>query len=183
MGVSTSKTRYWSFILYEDSTIPNWLEFLKNLCIPIVISPLHDKDLNSDNTKKKSHRHVIVCFDGPTTYKNVLESICEPLNATIPKKVLSLRGYYRYLCHLDNPEKAQYNIEELIELGDFKMELTDTEINNVIIDTCFTIDEKGITNYKDLCDYYINLGYYDNFKVVRSNAFFFKTYLHDKKCK
>ena len=30
---------------------------------------------------------------------------CEVVNST--------RGYARYLCHLDNPEKAQYNVEEV----------------------------------------------------------------------
>lgn len=32
------------------------------------------------------------------------------------EKVNSIRGYARYLCHLDNPDKAQYNIEDVVSL-------------------------------------------------------------------
>ena len=176
-----AKTRYWTFLVYQESVSENWQEFLKELCIPVAISPLHDKDVNPDDSIKKPHYHVVVCFEGPTTYKNVLENICEPIGATIPKRVMSLRGIYRYLCHLDNPEKYQYNKEEIIEYGDFKLELTDTEVNMIKIAVIRDIEDHSITSYNELCDYYISLGLYDNFSVVSKHVMFFKTYLQDKK--
>ena len=35
------------------------------------ISPLHDKDMNPDNTPKKPHYHVILTYSGPTSYNVV----------------------------------------------------------------------------------------------------------------
>lgn len=176
---STGKTRYWTFLVYKESAIENWQEFLKELCIPVCISPYHDKDTNPDDTLKKPHWHVIVCFEGPTTYKNVLENVCEPIGATIPKRVMSLRGMYRYLIHLDNPEKYQYNKDEIIEFGDFKIELTDTEINMIKIAIIRDIEQHSIMSYNELCDYYIELGLYDEFSVVAKHVMFFKTYIAD----
>ena len=104
---TTTKTRYWTFVLYPDSAPDNWLDYLKDTHLPIAISPIHNKDINPDNTLKKPHYHVIVAFDGPTTYKNIVDNFTDFLNCPIPKRVMSLRGMYRYLCHLDNPEKFQ----------------------------------------------------------------------------
>ena len=177
----TSKTRYWTFLLYPDSCNPDYLQFLNELHIPVALSPLHDRDTNPDDTIKKAHIHVIVCFEGPTTYNNVLENICEPLKATIPKRVLSIRGMYRYLCHLDNPEKYQYNVDDIILLGDFKIELTDTEINNLKIEITKDIEYYDIPDYYTLCNYYINQGYFDNFKIVSSNTSFFKSYIIERR--
>lgn len=174
-----TKTRYWTFLLYPDSVSSNWFDFLNDLHIPVAISPLHDKDINPDDTIKKPHYHVIVCFEGPTTYKNVKENICDPLNATIPKRVMSLRGMYRYLIHLDNPEKYQYNKNDIIELGDFQLELTDTELNMACITIIDDIENNNIVTYKELIDYYISLGLYDNFNVVKKCSTFFKYYLQD----
>lgn len=176
-----SKTRYWSFLLYLDSMNPNYIDFLNDLHIPVAISPLHDKDINPTGEIKKPHYHVIVCFEGPTTYKNVYENICVPLGATIPKRVMSLRGYYRYLCHLDNAEKYQYNTNDITELGDFKIELSDTEINMIKIKIIQDIEKHDLRNYKELCDYYISFGLYDEFNVVSKHVMFFKNYISDYK--
>ena len=72
------------------------------------ISPLHDKDLNATGEPKKAHWHVIVVYGSPTTESNV-KSLTERLNAPKPIPLEQVRGYYRYLTHKDNPEKAQYD--------------------------------------------------------------------------
>ena len=38
----------------------------------------------------------------------------ELVNGVGVEVVKSLRGYARYLCHLDNPEKAQYSVNDVI---------------------------------------------------------------------
>ena len=114
------KSRYWSFIVYPESVCDNWINDLTEKGCVFAVSPLHDKDINPTGELKKPHYHVLIQFDGPTTYKNVKENICDLIGATIPKNVISMRGYYRYLCHLDNPEKYQYDVNDIQTYGGYK---------------------------------------------------------------
>ena len=99
------KSRYWSFIVYPESVKENWINELEETGLVFAISPLHDKDVNPTGEPKKEHYHVLIEYEGPKTYKSIKEEICDKIGATIPKKIESLRGYYRYLTHKDNPEK------------------------------------------------------------------------------
>lgn len=57
------------------------------------------------------------CNDGPITQKRANE-IIEPFCGTKSAEyVMSLRGYVRYLAHLDDLDKAQYNPMEIIALS------------------------------------------------------------------
>lgn len=47
------KKRNWGFILYTESAPLNWIEILKESGLPCCISPLHDKDVDSDGNLKK----------------------------------------------------------------------------------------------------------------------------------
>jgi hypothetical protein len=105
---NVSKTRNWAFVVYPESAPDGWMELLADTHIPAFVSPLHDKDIDEDGSLKKPHYHVVLMFDGPTTQKRANE-IIEPFCGTKSAEyVKSLRGYVRYLIHLDNPEKAQY---------------------------------------------------------------------------
>ena len=101
------KARYWTFLAYTESLPCDLYNYLTELGLVFAISPLHDKDVNPTGELKKEHYHVLLEFPGPTTYKNVKENIVDPIGQPIPKAVMSIRGAYRYLCHLDNPEQAQ----------------------------------------------------------------------------
>ena len=70
---SGQKARYWSFVAYPESLPSDWKDTLTRTGLPIAISPLHDKDINPNGEAKKAHYHVILCFDGPTTYSVVLK--------------------------------------------------------------------------------------------------------------
>ena len=83
--------------------------------VPSFISPLHKDDVNADGQPKKEHYHVMIMFDNTKTEKQARE-IFEQINGVGCDKVQSIRGYARYLCHLDNPEKAQYKTDEVISL-------------------------------------------------------------------
>ena len=96
------KKRNWAFILYLDSAPINWRDILQETGCMFAISPYHDKDINPDNTPKKPHYHIIMCYDGPTSY-NVVKRITDSVNATIPQPLEQIRGYYRYFTHTDNP--------------------------------------------------------------------------------
>ena len=106
------KSRYWAFVGYPESMPDNWLSILNEYHIPMAISPLHDKDLNSDGEEKKAHYHVLLVYGNTTTATNI-SKISESVNGTKPIPVMSLKGYYRYLTHKDNPEKYQYSDNDI----------------------------------------------------------------------
>lgn len=111
---TTPEPRYRNFatVVYPESAPENWREILDEYKIPCFISPLHDADLNPTGEKKKPHFHVLVPFDGKKSRVQVQE-LFETFGGVGVEVVQSLRGYARYLCHLDNPEKAQYKPEDV----------------------------------------------------------------------
>lgn len=112
------KSRYWAFIIYPESVSANWLDTLQEYHLPMAVSPLHDKDINDDGSPKKPHRHVVVAYGNTTTEKNI-QQISDKIGGTKVIPVMSLRGYYNYLTHKDNPEKAQYDSNEILMLSGF----------------------------------------------------------------
>ncbi|MGQ7458466.1 Rep family protein, partial [Streptococcus suis] len=59
------------------------------------------------------HWHILLSSDGPIT-ESAVKKILEPLTTPIPTKVGSAKGLVRYMAHLDNPEKYQYSVDEII---------------------------------------------------------------------
>lgn len=113
---STPRTRNYATVVYPESAPENWQEILADNCVPAFISPFHDVDVNPDGVIKKAHYHVLLCFEGPKT-SDQARAIFEPIGGVGCEPVQSLRGYARYLCHLDNPEKHQYDPEQVICLS------------------------------------------------------------------
>lgn len=113
-----AKTRGYACVIYTDSAPHNWREILVETHIPALISPYHDRDLNADGTPKKPHYHVMIIFDGPRTHEQA-EKILTQIGAANGevKSLNSITGYARYLCHLDNPDKVQYDQSEVIALA------------------------------------------------------------------
>jgi len=107
------RSRNWAFLVYPESAAPDWREKLDDLHIPAAVSPLHDKDCNADGEPKKPHHHVVLAFDSNKTREQVLELV-EPLKGTTVIKLNSLVAMLRYLTHMDNPEKQQYD-RQLVE--------------------------------------------------------------------
>lgn len=106
------RTRAWATIIYQESAPDCWRETLQGYMVQTFVSPLHDADLKEDGSPKKPHFHVLMMYDGvktPEQAREIFESFggvgCEP--------VQSVRGYARYLCHLDNPEKHQYSPDDV----------------------------------------------------------------------
>lgn len=115
MGVS--KTRNWAFVVYPESAPEGWQDILADTHIPAFISPLHDRDTDADGVLKKAHYHVVFMYDGPITKKRA-DLIAAPYCGTKSAEyVKSLRGYVRYLAHLDDPGKAQYDPAEIVALN------------------------------------------------------------------
>lgn len=120
-----TRTRNWTLIVYPESAKEDWQEYLEDLGCGVAISPLHDKDKNKDGTTKKPHYHVIIAFDSVKSYEQVdkivkgIPSLEGKHASTIPQEIQSIKGAVRYLIHLDNKNKVQYNQEDIRCYGGF----------------------------------------------------------------
>lgn len=179
------KERYWTFIMYEDSRPKNWKELLEEEMIQIAISPRHDRDIKDEETGelKKPHYHVLLCFNGPTTYKRAYE-IAEKVGANIVKRVLSVKGMYDYFTHKWNEDKVKYNEDDIIVINGFDINdygLTNNEIENMKRETIGIIRETKIKEYAELYDYLDYVNRKDLCEIVSKNVIFFNSYLKSKK--
>lgn len=170
---NTGDKRYrtWATVVYPESMPENLFELLGDLKTPVLVSPLHDQDVNPTGEAKKPHYHVVFHFENKKS-KAQMEELIEPLHGVGLENVTSLRGYARYLCHLDNPEKAQYNTEDVKAYGGIDYPATiglPTDRYKVIGEMLDFIDEQGITSYANLLKYARD-NRFDWFRVLCDSA-------------
>lgn len=179
--------RSWAFVIYPESLPENWKEIITDTGLPMAISPLHDKDTNPTGEEKKAHYHVICYYENATTYNNVKQNVTDKLNGTIPIKLESMRGMYRYHLHLDNPEKYQYDDRDRMFFNgfdiDFASKLTRTEINKLIREIHTFINNNDIVEYIDLLDILKDNDLFDMYDIAISNTLLFKSLLDSKRNK
>ena len=177
------KERYWAFLMYEDSRPDNWREILEDELIQISISPRHDRDMKETGELKKPHYHVLLCFNGPTTYNRALE-IAQKMGANTVKRVLTVRGMYDYFTHKWNKDKAKYNEEEIICLNGFNIDdygMTNNEIEALKREVIKLIRDNNIVEYSKLYDLLYDENMYNLCDIVSKNTMFFNAYLKSKK--
>lgn len=174
--MAEKRKRNWVFVVYPESAPKDWREILRQMLVPGFISPLHCKDVNADGESKKPHWHVILTFKGLKSYDQV-KDITEQLNATNPQECKDVRAYARYLCHLDNPEKVQYEIAEVECLGgsDYLEKVkcaadTDTAVSEMM-DWCI---DQGCYSFFKLSNY-ARKNRQDWFRVITSSRTVFLT--------
>lgn len=163
------KGRDWTIIVYPESAPKNWRDILNDTHLEWVESPLHDKDVNPDGTKKKPHWHVMIHYPGPATQKMVSEMTAD-LHTPLPQKVGSAKGMIRYFAHMDNPEKYQYSIDDIkphngADIADcFK--LTNSESLECMKEIFKCIKLKELDNYIDFLDFCLIQGNDDWFDIA-----------------
>lgn len=77
----------------------------------------HDKDILEDGTPKEPHYHVLLSLVDTKAQQQVVnwlkrEVFCSGCNV-LAQPIKSRASAWRYLCHLDNPEKVQYSPDEI----------------------------------------------------------------------
>ena len=151
-----TRTRNWTCVVYPESAPERWREMLDDLHIEWVESPLHEFDANADGEVKKPHWHVLLMFGGVKSYDQVLE-VTEFLNCPAPQRCHNAKAMVRYMAHLDNPDKFQYKISDIVSHGGVDLaELlrpSSSERYSIIRDMCCYIRDNHVTEFKDLMDY------------------------------
>lgn len=187
MAEKNVKKRNWAFVLYPESAPKNWKEMLAQSGVQCAISPLHDRDVNPTGEPKKPHYHVILVYGNPTTYSNVKSLTNGRLGQTIPQPLEQVQGYYRYLTHDDNPEKAQYSKNDIEHLNGFDIrefvELSKSEVIRIKREIQAFIRDNQIYEYADLMDLLMDAGeeMADHYEVAANNTVFFDRYLSSRR--
>lgn len=181
------KGRNWAFVVYPESLPENYEEIITETGLPMVFSPLHDKDVNPTGETKKPHYHVICYYENSTTSRAVKENVTDKLNGTIPIKLESMTGMYRYHLHLDNPEKYQYDDRDRKFFNGFDVNkvdsLTYTEISKFLQEIQKLIITEHIMEYADLLDILLDNELFNLWDVARNNTIMLNTYITSRRYK
>jgi hypothetical protein len=176
------RTRNYACVVYPESAPSNWREIITESKVPVFISPLHDQDKNPTGEPKKPHYHVMAMYDNVKT-KEQAEEFFISFGGVGCEVVNSVRGYARYLCHLDNPEKAQYKIDDVTSLGgaDYMHSIgTAADKAKTIREMLAYIEENDITCFADL-SLHASINRSDWFDTLINNgAYFIKEYIKSR---
>lgn len=152
--MSEKKDKRWrSFatICYPESCPDNFIQLLQDEHIPFFVSPLHDSDVTDDGVLKKAHYHVLVIFDGNKSFEQLdkIRSLIGGVGMEFPR---SNKGYARYLCHLDDKDKAQYSVSDVVaNMLDYYSYCTNPDDKyQTTCDIMDFIDANNMTSYSDL---------------------------------
>lgn len=180
-GIKSSKTtgkrderiRNWTFVLYPESAPVDWRDILDEEHIAWIESPLHDQDINADGEPKKPHWHILLLYEGKKSYEQIKE-ITDKLNATIPQKAASVKGLVRYMAHLDNPEKVQYDRTAIIGHGGADvaeyLRPTSSSRYQLIAEMMDFVKEQNIFEMEDLLYYARTERFDDWFPLLCDNS-------------
>lgn len=149
------RARAWTAIVYPDSenTPENWRDILREQLVECLISPYHDKDKNPDGEQKKPHYHIVLSFKNPTTYERACE-VFEQVGAVVPPerecRVKDFRQMARYLCHMDQPDKYQYERGEVVSIGAIDYDtlvLSGSDEIDILDDIFKAMDDYALDSY------------------------------------
>ena len=159
--------------MYPESAPKNWREYIDELHVEWVESPLHEFDTNATGEVKKPHWHVLLMFGGVKSYEQVCECIA-PLNCPIPQRCHNAKAMVRYMAHLDNPEKFQYSTADIKAHGGVDIaELlrpSASERYTLIREMTEYIKHEGITEFQDIMDYAAAERFDDWFPLLCDNS-------------
>ena len=188
-------SKWWSFIVYPESANKRWKEKLQLLGCELAISPLHDKDswehdspeIVDEETgeiieakgsrykggeRKKAHWHCIIKFEKTIKYKEANNIVRPITNGPYLQKCLSLKGQYEYFVHLNNPEKYQYEKDEIERYNGFTIETTKSDRVRIIDEIGRVIEKKVFIDLGEVRKYYE--GQYEYIDVIALKGYYFE---------
>ncbi len=191
-----TRTRNYTAIFYPEDLPENWKTMLDETHVKWVESPLHDKDLNADGKPKKAHHHTMFMFQSVKTKEQFIEYLKDLfgesetgsiVGVADPQPVQDKSALIRYFAHLDNPEKVQYDIKDIIghngvdvsEL--FKMSMSET------LDRMIEIEEYIETHdITEMCDLAVMVRYEhkDWYRIITTQStMYFNAFIRSRRHK
>lgn len=176
-----TKSKYFCCIMYPDSSTYDVDKVIKALAeehLTFALSPIHDRDVDDVGSLKKCHYHLLLAYSSATTLNNIRRwfSVCGMPESELHsvRVCASGVGYYRYLTHRDNPEKAQYDDNDIRVFNDsdelFK-KFTKTSSDNIddLVRIFQIVDELNTISFHTLVQY-LMLNERDLFKMLTSSS-------------
>jgi len=179
------RARHFSFIAYpENIKKAELIDILSRECKQFAISPLHDSDMNADETQKKPHWHIYLYFDGKKNLNQVNE-IAKKCKGVFSIVVNSRMALLQYFCHINNPEKAQYDISEIYAVGlNIEKEIySPMEYNKRLRAEIHTlILNQNIVEYSALLDFLFSNGdMNEHYDYACNHTILFRAYLQSRR--
>lgn len=194
LGQETSGL-WWKWIAYSESAdFDEMVEAFEVLGLETAISPLHSRDFWSHDSpeavdtetgeillkkgekykagdRKKAHYHGLTKFSRQVSYKEANRIIREITKGPYIQKCLSLTGSYEYFFHKNNPEKFQYDKDEVTIINGFIIEPTRTERKLMINEVSKLILQEEIENLGELIRYYADQ--YEYINMISEKSYYF----------
>ena len=182
MAKQPEKYWYWVFLVYLESAPSDWLDRLRATHGMFAVSPLHEPD----DEVTKPHHHVIYKHENSIRLeyaRRILNKTEVPANGYVepcPRPC----GYQRYLIHLDDKDKQQFEgnpLDLIVCLNGFPLDLnrdwTPAQRREQRAQVFRLIRENGIFEYSDLLDGLLDSGYYDLFDYACTHTILYTHYL------
>lgn len=176
-----TKSKYFCTVLYPDSTTYDTDNVIKALAeehFTFAVSPIHDRDVDDNGSPKKVHYHLLLSYSSATTLNNIRGwfEVCGMTESDLHavRVCASGVGYYRYLTHKDNPEKAQYNDNDIRVFNDFDnifKKFANTEIDKIdnLVRLFQIVDKLNTISFHSLLQY-LMINERDLFKMITSSS-------------
>lgn len=176
-----SKSKYFCCMLYPDCASYDVDTIIKALAeehLTFAVSPIHDRDVEDDGSPKKGHFHLLLAYNSATTLNNIRSwfNVCGMPESELHsvRVCASGVGYYRYLVHKDNPEKAQYDVKDIRVFNDYdevfkKFGSTESDKIDKLVRIFQIVDELNTISFHNLIQY-LMLNDRDLFKMLTSSS-------------
>ena len=176
-----NKSKYFCCLLYPDSATYDTDNVIKALAeehLTFAVSPIHDKDLDDGGSLKKAHYHLLIAYSSATTLNNIrgwIHACGMPQSELHSVRVCASGvGYYRYLTHKDNPDKVQYDENDIRVFNDSdevfkKFSKTASDKIDDLIRIFQIVDELNTFSFHCLIQY-LMLNNRDLFKLLTSSS-------------
>lgn len=163
------KARNWSGVCYPENMIDSWKEDIeKILQLPFAYC-VHDKDVETDGTPRKTHVHIVVIYGNTTTQASALKllnKLSKPGCTCCPvvESVVNIKYIYDYLCHdtddCKKKHKHEYDKAERVtgnafDIGSYE-QIGIKEKNDMARELCDIIIRENYTNFSDFYCYAIS---------------------------
>lgn len=184
MSKDDAKARYACFLVYPESAPDSWVKTLKDTHGSYAISPLHDPD---DETSKP-HYHVVYRHGNPISLATMQRFIPSDVPANGHVELCTApRNYQRYLIHLDDPGKQQWEdgADSITLLNGFPLDLSrdysKAELQAFRNEIFALIRENDMTEYSELLDYLMDSGEFELHDYASNHTILYNTYLASRR--
>lgn len=141
--------RYFNILLYpDDERFSHQMEMLNSYYRWVGI--LHDRDLldSESGEVKKSHMHIVLRLPSgnATTKKSVVDRLSLQYGESVHCQVCgNYRASLRYLCHADDLNKTQYDVDCLLGMPEMVKDAVDAiqnnDLNSKVIEVLDRLDD------------------------------------------